>query len=147
MRRRGKAAIGTVTSHWTLPYTSIACRHVEGQKCTVVIERKAPIGLLLTNASDYSSETTIFVRYKHIDLSMQVLLEYDCCWHTTMTLTTWLIQWTTCKRNSLHVHNQTHNPVMHAQGNVNHTHLTDYNVGVLVWQVLVWREWSVQNHL
>ena len=28
-----------------------------------------------TNASDYSGETTIFVRYKHTDLCMQVLLE------------------------------------------------------------------------
>ena len=50
-------------------------RHVGGQKCIAVIERKALIVSLLTNASDYSSETTIFVRYKHIDLSMQVLLE------------------------------------------------------------------------
>ena len=49
--------------------------HVGGQKCIAVIERKALIVSLLTNASDYSSETTIFVRYKHIDLSMQVLLE------------------------------------------------------------------------
>ena len=46
-----------------------------GQKCITVIERKALIVSLFTNASDYSSETTIFVRYKHIDLSMQVLLE------------------------------------------------------------------------
>ena len=50
-------------------------RHVGGQKCIAVIERKALNVLLFTNASDYSSETTIFVRYKHIDLSMQVLLE------------------------------------------------------------------------
>ena len=50
-------------------------RHGGGQKCITVIERKALIVSLLTNASDYSSETTIFVRYKHIDLSMQVLLE------------------------------------------------------------------------
>ena len=50
------------------------CR-VGGQKCIAVIERKALIVSLFTNASDYSSETTIFVRYKHIDLSMQVLLE------------------------------------------------------------------------
>ena len=50
-------------------------RHVRGQKCIAVIERKALIISLLTNTSDYSSETTIFVRYKHIDLSMQVLLE------------------------------------------------------------------------
>ena len=51
------------------------CRHVGGQKCIVVIERKALNISLFTNASNYSSETTIFVRYKHIDLSMQVLLE------------------------------------------------------------------------
>ena len=51
------------------------CRHVGGQKCIAVIERKVLIVSLFTNASDYSSETTIFVRYKHIDLSMQVLLE------------------------------------------------------------------------
>ena len=50
-------------------------RHGGGQKCIMEIERKALIVSLLTNASDYSSETTIFVRYKHIDLSMQVLLE------------------------------------------------------------------------
>ena len=36
-----------------------------------MIERKALIVSLLTNASDYSSETTISVRYKHIELSMQ----------------------------------------------------------------------------
>ena len=48
---------------------------VGSQKCIAMIERKALIVLLFTNASDYSSETTIFVRYKHIDLSMQVLLE------------------------------------------------------------------------
>ena len=46
-----------------------------GQKCITVIERKALIISLLTNASDYSSKTTIFVRYKHIDLSMQDVLE------------------------------------------------------------------------
>ena len=40
-----------------------------------VIERKAQIVSLLTNVSDYSSETTKVIRYKHIDLSMQVLLE------------------------------------------------------------------------
>ena len=43
-------------------------RHVGGQKCIVVIERKVLIISLLTNASDYFSKTTIFVRYKHIDL-------------------------------------------------------------------------------
>ena len=48
--------------------------HVGGQKCIAVIERKALIVSLFTNASDYSSETTLFVRYKHIDLFMQVLL-------------------------------------------------------------------------
>ena len=52
------------------------CRHVGDQKCIAMIERKVLNVLLFTNASDYSSETTIFVRYKHIDLSMQVLLEY-----------------------------------------------------------------------
>ena len=51
------------------------CHHVGGQKCIAVIERKALIVSLLTNTSDYSSETTIFVRCKHINLSMQVLLE------------------------------------------------------------------------
>ena len=50
---------------------------VGGQKCIAVIERKTLIVSLFTNASDYSSETTIFVRYKHIDLSVQVLLEYS----------------------------------------------------------------------
>ena len=50
-------------------------RHGGGQKCITVIERKALIVSFVTNASDYSSETTIFVRYKHIDLFMQVLLE------------------------------------------------------------------------
>ena len=49
-------------------------RHGGGQKCITVIERKALIVSLLTDESDYSSETTTFVRYKHIDLSMQVLL-------------------------------------------------------------------------
>ena len=49
--------------------------HVGGQKCIAVIERKVLIISLFTNASDNSSETTIFVRYKHIDLSVQVLLE------------------------------------------------------------------------
>ena len=38
-------------------------RYVGGQKCITVIERKALIASLLTNASDYSSKTTIFVRY------------------------------------------------------------------------------------
>ena len=51
------------------------CHLVGGQKCIAVIERKTLIVSLLTNASDYSNKTTIFVRYKHIDLSMQVLLE------------------------------------------------------------------------
>ena len=46
-----------------------------GQQCIAVIKRKALIVSLLTNASDYSNKTTIFVRYKHIDLAMQVLLE------------------------------------------------------------------------
>ena len=46
----------------TLPYTSVYLRNVGSQKCTKVIERKALIVSLLTNASDYSSETTIFVR-------------------------------------------------------------------------------------
>ena len=50
-------------------------RLVGGQQCIAVIERKALIVSLLTNASDYSNKTTIFVRYKHIDLAMQVLLE------------------------------------------------------------------------
>ena len=50
-------------------------RHVEGQKCIAVIERKELIVSLFTNVSDYSSKTTTIVRYKHIDLSMQVLLE------------------------------------------------------------------------
>ena len=40
-----------------------------------VLREKGAIVSLFTNASDYSSETTIFVRYKHIDLSVQVLLE------------------------------------------------------------------------
>ena len=42
------------------------CRLAGGQKCIAVIERKALIVSLLTNASDYSIKTTIFVRYKHI---------------------------------------------------------------------------------
>ena len=46
-----------------------------GQKCIAVIERKALIISLLTNASDYSNKTTILVRYKHIDVTKQVLLE------------------------------------------------------------------------
>ena len=50
-------------------------RHVGRLKCITVIKRKALLVSLFTNASDYSSETTKFVRYKHIDLSMQVLLE------------------------------------------------------------------------
>ena len=54
---------------------SFGHRHVGGQKCIVVIERKVLVVSLFTNASDYSSETTIFVRYKYIDPSMQVLLE------------------------------------------------------------------------
>ena len=42
-------------------------RHlVGGQKCIAFIERKELIVSLLTNANDYSSETTIFVRHKHI---------------------------------------------------------------------------------
>ena len=55
--------------------TSVYVHLVEGQKCIAVIERKELIISLFTNASDYSSETAIFVRYKHIDLSMQALLE------------------------------------------------------------------------
>ena len=51
------------------------CRLVGGQQCIAVIERKALIISLLTNASDYSNKTAIFVRYKHIDLAMQVLFE------------------------------------------------------------------------
>ena len=47
----------------TCPFGS---RHVGDQKCIAVIERKTLIVSLLTNAGDYSSETTIFVRYKHI---------------------------------------------------------------------------------
>ena len=54
---------------------TFSLRHVGRMKCIAVIERKELIVSLLTNASDYSSETTIFVRYKYIDLSMQVLLE------------------------------------------------------------------------
>ena len=34
-------------------------RHVGGQKCIAVIEKKALIVSLFTNTSDYSSETTI----------------------------------------------------------------------------------------
>ena len=49
--------------------------HVGGQKCIAVTERKALIVSLLTITNDCSSKTTIFVRYKHINLSMQVLLE------------------------------------------------------------------------
>ena len=54
---------------------TFSLRHVGGQKCITVIERKVLIVSLLTNASDYSNKTTIFVRYMHIDLSMQVLLK------------------------------------------------------------------------
>ena len=50
-------------------------RHVGGQKCIAVIEKNALIVSLFTSTSDYYSKTTIFVQYKHIDLSMQVLLE------------------------------------------------------------------------
>ena len=45
--------------------------------CSEKGNRKALIVALLTITSDYSSESTIFVRYKHISLSMQVLLEYS----------------------------------------------------------------------
>ena len=37
-------------------------RHGGGQKCITVIERKALIVSLLTNASDYSSKTTIICK-------------------------------------------------------------------------------------
>ena len=49
-------------------------RLIGGQKCITVIERRAIIIALFTNASEYSSKTTIICRYKHTDLSMQVLL-------------------------------------------------------------------------
>ena len=60
-----------VTSHFgNVRIRPFDRRYVVGQKCTAVIERKALIVSLFTNTSDYSSETTIFVRYKHIDLSL-----------------------------------------------------------------------------
>ena len=65
-----------MTSHSdTYVYVRLTAVMVGVRNCITVIERKALIVSLLTNGSDYSSETTIFVRYKHIDLSMQDLLE------------------------------------------------------------------------
>ena len=56
-----------------LPYGG---HHFEWQNCIAVIERKVLIVLLFCSASDYSNKTCIFCKIRHIDLYMQVLLEY-----------------------------------------------------------------------
>ena len=63
----------TVTSHlatYVYEYTSVWLPPCWGSELVEMIERKALIVSLFTNANDYSSETTISVRYKHMDLSM-----------------------------------------------------------------------------